>query len=318
MALNPNKYENIDNFIWALLKKNKTPKKKDYNKIYLDIYNFSYEDYTNRLNFIKLSIKQLNKLKEIPIVEQRTEEWYNMRKNMLTASDTYNAINKSNYLIKNKALKIQQNIKCAALTWGIMFEPIATNIYSKENNDIEIFDFGVIKSNDPDINFYGASPDGITSLGTMLEIKCPITRKIKDGDVKKMYMAQVQGQMAVCQLDECDFAEFEFEKIENVNDFLKIDSNITKYFGCVIVNKDDNNKFDYYTPLGLDPLSCYLDTLNYEDNDVIYWKLNKMNIQRILFDKEKWESFYKPKILEFWDAVKNYKDDNFDFHSDSD
>ena len=201
MALNPNKYENIDNFIWALLRKNKTPKKKDYNKIYLDIYNFSYEDYINRLNFIKLSIKQLNKLKEIPIVEQRTEEWYNMRKNMLTASDTYNAINKSNYLIKNKALKIQQHIKCAALTWGIMFEPIATNIYSKENNDIEIFDFGVIKSNDPDINFYGASPDGITSLGTMLEIKCPITRKIKDCDVKKMYMAQVQGQMAVCQLD---------------------------------------------------------------------------------------------------------------------
>jgi hypothetical protein len=43
-----------------------------------------------------------------------------------------------------------------------------------------------------------------------------------------------------------------------------------------------------------------------------------MNIQRILFDKEKWESFYKPKILDFWDAVKNYKDDNFDFHSDSD
>ena len=140
MALNPNKYENIDNFIWALLKKNKIPKKKNYNKIYFDIYNFSYEDYINRLNFIKLSIKQLNKLKEIPIVEQRTEEWYNMRKNMLTASDTYNAINKSNYLIKNKALKIQQNIKCAALTWGIMFEPIATNIYSKENNDIEIFD----------------------------------------------------------------------------------------------------------------------------------------------------------------------------------
>ena len=38
MALNPNKYENIDNFIWALLRKNKTPKKKDYNKIMYSNY----------------------------------------------------------------------------------------------------------------------------------------------------------------------------------------------------------------------------------------------------------------------------------------
>ena len=29
----------------------------------------------------------------------------------------------------------------------------------------------------------------------------------------------------------CDFAEFEFEKIENVNDFLKIDSNIDSLLG---------------------------------------------------------------------------------------
>ena len=45
----------------------------------------------------------------------------------------------------------------------------------------------------------------------MLEIKCPYSRKIKENYIKPDYMDQVQGQMAVCKLKECDFAEFEFQ-----------------------------------------------------------------------------------------------------------
>jgi len=303
----------IEKLIWTIYKiKERLPKSIDYKQI----YNVKEEDFSNAICKIKKNIKQLKKLKNLPVVEQRTEEWYNMRKNMLTASDTYNALIKSKSLIKNKAKKIVQHIKCKALTWGIMFEPIATNIYSKENNDIEIYEFGVIRSTDKDIEFYGASPDGITSLGVMLEIKCPITRKIKENDIKKSYMAQVQGQMAVCELTDCDFAEFEFEIVETLDEFLNLTD---KYFGLIIVNKDDNTKFDFYSELGLSPLECYLSVLDLDEKEIIYWKLRKMQVQRILFDKKEWESYYKPKIIEFWDTVNNYEDSEEDqFRSDSD
>ena len=44
-----------------------------------------------------------------------------------------------------------------------------------------------------------------------------------------------------------------------------------------------------------------------------------MQVQRILFDKKEWESYYKPKIIEFWDTVNNYEDSEEDqFRSDSD
>lgn len=304
---------NIEMLIWSIYKIiGKLPKKTDYKPM----YNISQEEFNMAISKIRKNVKQLNYLKTLPIVEQRTEEWYEMRKNMLTASDTYNALIQSKTLVKNKAKKIIQRIKCNALTWGIMFEPIAANIYSKENNDIKIYDFGVIRSTDDDINFYGASPDGITSLGVMLEIKCPITRKIKENDIKKAYMAQVQGQMAVCELTDCDFAEFEFEIVESLDVFLNLND---KYYGLIIVNKLDDTKFDFYSDLGLSPLECYLSIVDLDDRKIIYWKLRKIQVQRVLFDKKEWEGYYKPKIIEFWDVVNNYVDTEEDeFRSDSD
>jgi len=305
----------IENLIWLMFKTNNVlPKKKDYK----EIFNISQEDFFITLKKIRKNIKQLEYLRTIPIVEQRTTEWYEMRKNMLTASDTYNAMIQSKTLVKNKAKKIVQHIKAAALTWGIMFEPIATKIYANEHNDIEIFDFGVIRSSDKDIDFYGASPDGITSLGVMLEIKCPISRKIKENDIKKCYMAQIQGQMAVCNLSDCDFSEFEFEKVASIEEFLKLTD---KYVGIILVDKDDDMNFEYYTEIGLSPLECYINilSLDNEDCNIIYWKLRKMQIQRVTFDAKQWEEYYKPKIKNFWEVVNNYQDsDEDEFRSDSD
>tara|TARA_B110000444_G_scaffold173353_1_gene162148 strand:+ start:231 stop:1154 length:924 start_codon:yes stop_codon:yes gene_type:complete len=304
---------NIEALIWSIYKiKGKLPQTKDYDTS----YNVTEEEFKDAINKIKKNRKQLKHLKTLPIVVQRSDEWFDMRKNMLTASDTYNAIIKSKTLVKTKAKKIVKRIKAKALTWGIMFEPIATNIYAKENNDIKVYDFGVIRSTDKDIEFYGASPDGITALGVMLEIKCPISRKIQEDYVKKEYMAQMQGQMAVCKLTDCDFAEFEFEIVETKEEFLKLEE---KYCGIIVVDKDDDCKFDFYTEIGLTPLECYLSALNLNDGNIIYWKLRKMQVQRIVFDKNNWKEYYKPKILDFWETVNNYEhSDEDDFRSDSD
>ena len=53
---------------------------------------------------------------------------------------------------------------------------------------------------------FGASPDGINDLGTMVEIKTPYRRRV-DGNIPNGYMLQMQGQMAVCGLEECDFVD---------------------------------------------------------------------------------------------------------------
>ena len=317
-------FNKIDKFIIKLLNLNISPKRFHYNEIYLKLLNneFTYEEYKNRLTTIKIYIKQLDIIKKIPIIEQCSKEWFETRKNILTASDTHNAILKSKNLIKNKALEIVNFIKGDALTWGKQFEPIANNIYSIENDNIKIFEFGVIKATqiDPNTNipFYGASPDGITSNGIMLEIKCPYSRKIKENYIKPDYMDQVQGQMAVCKLKECDFAEFEFQKISK-EEFFNIDC---KYYGCFIVNSENQDKIDYYSELCSEPINCYLNILKLNYNNtkkVIFWKLKKMNIQRINFDEDKWNDYYIPKLKEFWDKVQSYEEDNkIDFRSDSD
>ena len=92
-----------------------------------------------------------------------------------------------------------------------------------------------------------------------------------------------------------------------------------KYYGLIVVNKLDNVKFDFYSKLGLSPLECYLSIVELDDRKIIYWKLRKVQVQRVLFNKNEWEEYYKPKIIDFWDTVANYVDtDNDEFRSDSD
>jgi len=46
----------------------------------------------------------LNKLKEKPFIKQRTDEWFSLRQNILTASDLYDAINQ---IAKTKEVNAQ-------------------------------------------------------------------------------------------------------------------------------------------------------------------------------------------------------------------
>lgn len=70
----------------------------------------------------------------------------------------------------------------------------------------------------------GASPDGINvdvnseRYGRMLEIKNIVNREI-NGIPKKEYWVQMQMQMEVCDLDECDFLETKFVEYENADVF---------------------------------------------------------------------------------------------------
>ena len=160
----------------------------------------------------------LNSLKERPLIKHRTEEWFKLRENRLTASDLYDAVYHPNTLIKKKLKNVSFNsYAIPALKWGCMFEQVASNIYAHLNST-KINEFGLLVNDK--IDNFGASPDGITDEGIMIEIKCPYSREIIDKVIPDKYYYQMQGQMAVCELDICDYIECKFKTFNTIDEYI--------------------------------------------------------------------------------------------------
>jgi len=174
-------------------------------------------------NEINLIEEKIQRLREIPQPVQRTSEWYKFRWNLITASNAYKAFETQasiNQLIYEKCQPLktfeenggeEEDVKMVntntAMHWGQKYEPLSVMIYERKYGT-KVEDFGCIQH--PVYKFLGASPDGIIvnkesdRYGRMLEIKNPVSREIT-GIPKKEYWTQMQLQMEVCDLDECDF-----------------------------------------------------------------------------------------------------------------
>ena len=159
----------------------------------------------------------------------------------------------------------------------------------------------------------------------MLEIKNVVSREIT-GVPKMEYYVQMQIQMEVCDLDECDFVETKFTEYESYHDFIHDDEKIKK--GMMIVILKDGNHFIYeYSPLlkteekSLDEFTEQIykkyslneNTLSSsETNDNgeakykwfknIYWKLDVYS--HVLVPRNKnWFDEMFPSMNEFWNNV---------------
>lgn len=250
---------------------------------------------------------QLKKLKGIPQVKQRSEEWFALRQNRLTASDTGQAMNRGHYgsrakLVLNKAFPetVVFNSNSPPLKHGTMLEPMSCRCYAQRNGNIKINEFGVLPH--PELDCYGASPDGITELGVLIEIKTPWRRKV-NGEILDQYELQMQGQMAVTGLNECDFIDCEIEVIESEENYIKnVATHLKQDHGIILENCA--TKEYLYSPEDLSPQEC-IEWKNKENKNykVIYWKLRKIYIERIYFDKKRWETELVPAIQSFWSDV---------------
>lgn len=58
-----------------------------------------------------------------------------------------------------------------------------------------------------DLRWIKGSPDGITTNGILIEIKCPVSR-FTPGIIKRMYNAQVQVNMEIAGVDRCHFIQY--------------------------------------------------------------------------------------------------------------
>lgn len=290
-----------------------------------DIEAFAAEDVKKRALEIQAYRKELKVLLQLPLMKQRTEEWYEARKTRLTASDLCDAIkggNGSIKLAKKKANIIVDTINynaIPALKWGTMFEPMATRCYSQKMNNIEIHDFGLVC--DTENEHFGASPDGINELGIMLEIKCPYSRKIVDGVIPEKYKMQIQGQLAVCKLKECDYIECVFKSLDSVEDYLALDGDNEKHGVIAEYYNPKGEYVYYYSEPNQTPKECVdeicIDSLSDERSERIrseklkfskytYWRLDEMIIQRVVFNADMWKTIV-PKINTFWESVEEYK-----------
>jgi len=267
---------------------------------------------------------KLYELQKLPYIKQRTEEWFNLRKDRLTASDLEDAIKENNIrLAKKKAGVIKDTTNYTgipALKWGVMFEPMASRCYSQANDNIDISEFGLIAH--PTLEHFGASPDGINALGIMIEIKCPYSREIIDNSIPDKYYMQIQGQLAVCGLEECDYIECDFKTFDSaykyVDDMVNDHGNPTINHGIIAEYKNlQTDEYEYfYSDVGLNASQAFnnINKQVFEANKrghlqfikLTPWILEKMNIQRVTFDKDLWDETV-PKILKFWDKVEKCK-----------
>lgn len=249
----------------------------------------------------------LNELIKKPLIKQRTPEWFKLREDRLTASDLYDAIKNPLSLAKKKLKGITFNSSAIpALKWGTMFEPIAIQIYSHINNK-KIHEFGLVINDD--IQYFGASPDGITEDGVMIEIKCPYSRKIVNGEIPEKYYYQIQGQLAVCNLEDCDYIECEFISLGSKDEYLDLKED-ENYKHGIIAELKVNNDYDYkYSTENQKLFNNLKEMEEYEKKgyNLIYWKLKLINIQKVKFDKNKWNKEIINKINNFHEIYKEEK-----------
>jgi putative phage-type endonuclease len=256
--------------------------------------------FKNQMSDVKDILKELLSR---PFIKQRTPEWFKLREDRLTASDLHDAVKNPLSLAKRKLKGITYNSNAIpALKWGTMFEPIATEIY-EDLKKKKVYEFGLVINED--IKNFGASPDGITEDGCMIEIKCPYKRKIENGVIPEKYQYQIQGQLAVCKLKDCDYIECEFVSFDTKEEF---EANISKddYYGMIAELRMDNGEMIYkYSKLKDTQMKELPNGYKF-----IYWKLKLINIQEVKFDEERWKREIEPKIQDFHYIYMNEKKNN--------
>ena len=137
---------------------------------------------------------------------------------MITASDVASVIGMSRYespedvMYKKCGFSKKYNERSiTSMSHGVQYESVARDLYCKLTGEI-VHEVGLVQH--PEYSFIGASADGITESGKVIEIKCP-TGKLRT-EIPDYYYPQVQLCMEVLNLDTCDYMEFQLPDTLNI------------------------------------------------------------------------------------------------------
>ena len=289
-------------------------------------------------------VRHLEMLRHVKQPEQRSAAWYDLRNNLITASNAWMALGTDasvHSLLKEKVvLKMphtesgggQVLLESTPFEWGKKYEPVSTRYY-EQKYDTDVVEYGCIVHRD--YPFLGASPDGINGRrgsklqGRMLEVKNPVSRVIT-GVPKKEYWVQMQLQMEVCDLDECDFLETKFVEYTDYEEYAAVrtqcggDDGTAMRFGTILVFIRDEVLHYVYTP----PEECA--TLEEESAWVhlfrekaekertmvwyktLHWQL--VEVSCVLVQRNRrWFETAVPVLEAFWGRVIRYRQNPSDW-----
>lgn len=150
---------------------------------------------------------------------QGSEEWFQARAGIVTASEFKAVLSKGQGITRKKYMyrliaerlsgkPIINDFQSKAMEHGTETEERARWNYTLETgNDVD--EVGFVKLNDD----VGCSPDGLTGAGGV-EIKCPDVHThieyLLNRTLPSQYKAQVQGCMWVCEKETWDFISYDY------------------------------------------------------------------------------------------------------------
>jgi putative phage-type endonuclease len=318
-------------------------------------------EFSTTFTYGSMSVEETSRKMEYlmgkPQPVQKTPEWYEYRRSVITASNLYKVFGSQS--VKNELIYEKCKVHVApvgmvdgdaasyvntnsSLHWGNKYEPLSVLMY-EHIYSTTIRSLGCITHDT--IPFIGASPDGINAnplsprYGRLVEIKNVKSREI-DGTISEPYWIQMQIQMEVCDINECDFLETKFVEYDGYADYMKDECELdeemdgddyeyeyTKYTRKVIngmmmyFHKPPEPPTYVYKPLSILPGEgedeWETNTTNeyvadgYQWITNIYWKLVVFNCQLVLRNKF-WFSKSLPQIEEVWNTILEERIDGFD------
>ncbi len=155
-------------------------------------------------------------------LEQGSPEWNLVRCGKITASRFSDVISKGVgsapsktrlsylYFVASEILTglPAESFTSDAMAYGTLTEPEARQAY-EDDVHMAVEQVGFVEMN----KWVGCSPDGCVGDKGLLEIKCPKTttqiQRVLSGEFPSEYMAQVQGQLWVCEREWCDFVSYD-------------------------------------------------------------------------------------------------------------
>ena len=156
-------------------------------------------------------------------MEQRSPEWFAARCGKVTASRVADLMartktgwgaSRANYMAELVAERLTgvpaQGFTNAAMAWGVENECHAREAYAAHMG-CEVVEIGFVDH--PEIQWFGASPDGLVGSDGLMEAKCPNTSTHIDTllsqSVPAKYITQMQVQMACTDRAWCDFVSYD-------------------------------------------------------------------------------------------------------------
>jgi hypothetical protein len=247
-----------------------------------------------------------------PQIPQRTPAWYAQGKEVLTASEfakLYGSPRCVSQLVMSKvpnpsAPAATNRLACMTcemgpFDWGIRFEPVVKQILEKKWG-AKIAEAGRIMH--PTDTHVAASPDGIimeaedpARVGRLLEIKCPITRAI-GGGVPHDYWCQMQVQMEVTGVGECEYVEVKIQSLQGGETDL---SGVADGHVWLLQNPQTCEMRYAYTELE----AAHLKAAGWDTTETIPWRLAGMYAVTVTRDKG-WFQETAELRRQFWENVE--------------